>query len=99
MMMMISFRIPGVQLHTTGALMAASVEDFNQAKVQLGTLKNDPGNEVKLKIYALFKQVKINRLFCHFAKRSICLTNDKPKCSCSHAPIYSPFSISSGSLI
>ncbi|KAF4087804.1 hypothetical protein AMELA_G00075380 [Ameiurus melas] len=49
-------RIPRVQLHTTAALMAVSVEDFNQAKVQLGTLKNDPGNEVKLKIYALFKQ-------------------------------------------
>lgn len=50
-------RIPAVQLHTTGAPMAASVEDFNKAKVQLGTLKDDPGNEVKLKIYALFKQV------------------------------------------
>ncbi|XP_046702095.1 enoyl-CoA delta isomerase 2, mitochondrial [Silurus meridionalis] len=49
-------RIPGLQLHTTGVWMAASVEDFNQAKVQLGTLKKDPGNEVKLKIYALFKQ-------------------------------------------
>lgn len=44
-------------MHTTGALMAASVEEFNQAKTQLGTLKKDPGNEVKLKIYALFKQV------------------------------------------
>uniref|UniRef100_A0AAY5EHE4 Delta(3)-Delta(2)-enoyl-CoA isomerase n=1 Tax=Electrophorus electricus TaxID=8005 RepID=A0AAY5EHE4_ELEEL len=50
------FRIPGVQLHTTGALMGASVEDFNNAKAQLGTLKKDPGNHVKLKIYALFKQ-------------------------------------------
>ncbi|XP_072535451.1 enoyl-CoA delta isomerase 2 isoform X2 [Salminus brasiliensis] len=49
-------RIPAVQLHTTGTLMGASVEDFNRAKDQLGTLKTDPGNEVKLKIYALFKQ-------------------------------------------
>ncbi|XP_076827280.1 enoyl-CoA delta isomerase 2 [Brachyhypopomus gauderio] len=49
-------RIPCVQLHTTGALMGASIEDFNNAKTQLGTLKKDPGNEVKLKIYALFKQ-------------------------------------------
>ncbi|XP_066540041.1 enoyl-CoA delta isomerase 2, mitochondrial [Hoplias malabaricus] len=49
-------RIPGVHLHTTGASMGASVEDFNQAKDQLGKLKKDPGNEVKLKIYALFKQ-------------------------------------------
>ncbi|XP_030624597.1 enoyl-CoA delta isomerase 2 isoform X1 [Chanos chanos] len=44
-----------VQLHTTGA-MTATVEEFNQAKVKLGTLRSDPGNEVKLKIYALFKQ-------------------------------------------
>ncbi|XP_063062498.1 enoyl-CoA delta isomerase 2, mitochondrial isoform X2 [Engraulis encrasicolus] len=36
--------------------MGASVEDFNTAKQKLSTLKNDPGNEVKLKIYALFKQ-------------------------------------------
>ncbi|TSK16036.1 NEDD4-like E3 ubiquitin-protein ligase WWP1 [Bagarius yarrelli] len=49
-------RIPGVQLHTTGVSMAASVEDLNQAKVKLGTLQKDPGNQVKLQIYALFKQ-------------------------------------------
>uniref|UniRef100_A0AAY4BY70 ACB domain-containing protein n=1 Tax=Denticeps clupeoides TaxID=299321 RepID=A0AAY4BY70_9TELE len=36
--------------------MAATVEDFNNAKAKLGTLKKDPGNEVKLRIYALFKQ-------------------------------------------
>uniref|UniRef100_A0A9J8BC57 ACB domain-containing protein n=1 Tax=Cyprinus carpio carpio TaxID=630221 RepID=A0A9J8BC57_CYPCA len=36
--------------------MAASVEEFNAAKEKLGALKKDPGNEVKLKIYALFKQ-------------------------------------------
>lgn len=35
----------------------ATVEQFEQAKTKLSTLKNDPGNEVKLKIYALFKQV------------------------------------------
>uniref|UniRef100_A0A672YQZ0 ACB domain-containing protein n=1 Tax=Sphaeramia orbicularis TaxID=375764 RepID=A0A672YQZ0_9TELE len=34
----------------------ATVEQFEQAKNKLSTLKNDPGNEVKLKIYALFKQ-------------------------------------------
>ncbi|KAI4880137.1 hypothetical protein NFI96_020829 [Prochilodus magdalenae] len=50
-------RIPFAQLHTTGALMGASVEDFNRAKDQLGALKKDPGNEVKLKVYALFKQL------------------------------------------
>lgn len=37
-------------------MMAATVEQFEQAKSRLSTLKNDPGNEVKLKIYALFKQ-------------------------------------------
>ncbi|XP_034145359.1 enoyl-CoA delta isomerase 2, mitochondrial isoform X3 [Esox lucius] len=36
--------------------MGATVEQFNHAKGQMGKLKNDPGNEVKLKIYALFKQ-------------------------------------------
>uniref|UniRef100_A0A8C9X902 Enoyl-CoA delta isomerase 2 n=2 Tax=Sander lucioperca TaxID=283035 RepID=A0A8C9X902_SANLU len=36
--------------------MAATVEQFEQAKNKLSTLKNDPGNEAKLKIYALFKQ-------------------------------------------
>ncbi|KAG7488674.1 hypothetical protein MATL_G00037480 [Megalops atlanticus] len=51
-----AFRIPALQLHTTGSAMGATVEDFNHAKAQLGTLKKDPGNEIKLKIYALFKQ-------------------------------------------
>jgi len=50
--------IPCVQLHSTASVMAASVEDFNRAKEKLGTLKEDPGNQVKLKIYALFKQVR-----------------------------------------
>lgn len=36
--------------------MGATVEQFEQAKSKLATLKNDPGNDVKLKIYALFKQ-------------------------------------------
>lgn len=34
-----------------------TVEQFEQAKSKLSTLQTDPGNEVKLKIYALFKQV------------------------------------------
>ncbi|KAM9700163.1 enoyl-CoA delta isomerase 2, partial [Menidia menidia] len=45
------------RLHTAaGPLMGATVEQFEEAKGRLATLKNDPGNEVKLKIYALFKQ-------------------------------------------
>ena len=37
--------------------MGVSMEDFNNAKEKLSGLKKDPGNEAKLKIYALFKQV------------------------------------------
>uniref|UniRef100_A0A8D0HP30 Enoyl-CoA delta isomerase 2 n=1 Tax=Sphenodon punctatus TaxID=8508 RepID=A0A8D0HP30_SPHPU len=36
--------------------MQVSPEDFEKAKDQLKRLKKDPGNEVKLKLYALFKQ-------------------------------------------
>jgi hypothetical protein len=42
----------------TGSMMGATVEQFNHAKSQMSTLKEDPGNEAKLKIYALFKQVR-----------------------------------------
>ncbi|XP_049912465.1 enoyl-CoA delta isomerase 2, mitochondrial [Epinephelus moara] len=49
--------IPSLTFHTTTSpTMGATVEQFEQAKNKLSTLKNDPGNEVKLKIYALFKQ-------------------------------------------
>ncbi len=46
-----------VQLHSSAAVMGASEEEFNAARERLGALKKDPGNEVKLNIYALFKQV------------------------------------------
>lgn len=43
---------------TTGVkLCAAHDAQFEEAKQRLGQLKEDPGNQVKLKIYALFKQV------------------------------------------
>ena len=32
-------------------------KEFEEAKNRLGTLKEDPGNDIKLKMYALFKQV------------------------------------------
>lgn len=32
-------------------------QEFNAAKTRLANLKADPGNEAKLKLYALFKQV------------------------------------------
>ena len=33
--------------------------DFEQAKQTLNVLKSEPGNDVKLQIYALFKQVDV----------------------------------------
>ncbi|XP_070784152.1 enoyl-CoA delta isomerase 2 [Enoplosus armatus] len=49
--------VPSLKFHTTASpMMGATVEQFEQAKSKLSTLKNDPGNDVKLKIYALFKQ-------------------------------------------
>ncbi|XP_070842740.1 enoyl-CoA delta isomerase 2-like isoform X2 [Chaetodon trifascialis] len=49
--------VPSLTLHTTASpLMGVTVEQFEQAKSKLATLKNDPGIEFKLKIYALFKQ-------------------------------------------
>ncbi|XP_068252704.1 enoyl-CoA delta isomerase 2 isoform X2 [Nyctibius grandis] len=40
----------------TAATMQVSQKDFEKAQEQLKLLKNDPGNETKLKLYALFKQ-------------------------------------------
>ncbi|XP_077411203.1 enoyl-CoA delta isomerase 2 isoform X2 [Vanacampus margaritifer] len=37
-------------------MMGVTKEHFDEAKNKLSTLKKDPGNDVKLKIYALFKQ-------------------------------------------
>ncbi|XP_034039611.1 enoyl-CoA delta isomerase 2, mitochondrial [Thalassophryne amazonica] len=46
-----------VKIHTTvSPQMGVTMEQFEEAKSKLSTLKDDPGNEVKLKIYALFKQ-------------------------------------------
>ena len=40
-------------------------KEFENAKTKLNTLKEDPGNDVKLKIYALFKQVRIDcKILC-----------------------------------
>lgn len=50
-------RCPALQLHVSGPAMAASQEDFAKAMNQVKLLKEDPGNEVKLKLYALYKQV------------------------------------------
>ncbi|NXL68561.1 ECI2 isomerase, partial [Chordeiles acutipennis] len=47
---------PAFHLHVTAATMQASQKDFEKAQEQLKLLKKDPGNETKLKLYALFKQ-------------------------------------------
>lgn len=44
-------------LHTSARRHAAHDVEFNNAKDRLSALKEDPGNQVKLQIYALFKQV------------------------------------------
>ncbi|XP_057889992.1 enoyl-CoA delta isomerase 2 isoform X1 [Melospiza georgiana] len=48
--------VPAIHLHMTAATMQVSQKDFQKAQEQLKLLKKDPGNEVKLKLYALFKQ-------------------------------------------
>lgn len=47
---------PALQLHMSRTAMRASQEDFENAMNQVKLLKKDPGNEVKLKLYALYKQ-------------------------------------------
>lgn len=39
---------------------------FDEAQAKLKTLKEEPDNDVKLKIYALFKQVSWFEIFKHF---------------------------------
>ncbi|XP_010122339.1 PREDICTED: enoyl-CoA delta isomerase 2, mitochondrial [Chlamydotis macqueenii] len=48
--------IPAIHLHMTAVTMQVSQKDFEKAQEQLKLLKKDPGNETKLKLYALFKQ-------------------------------------------
>lgn len=45
-------------IHSSVCRLYASKE-FEDAKARLGTLQNDPGNDFKLKLYALFKQATI----------------------------------------
>jgi peroxisomal 3,2-trans-enoyl-CoA isomerase len=45
-------------------------EDFKHAQMRLKKLVNDPGNEAKLKLYALFKQVFDKKSF-KFVRKSI----------------------------
>lgn len=49
-------QVPALGLHMGSPAMQASQKDFNNAVSQVKLLKEDPGNEVKLKLYALYKQ-------------------------------------------
>lgn len=49
-------RFRALDIHTTAGRMQATPEDFEKALRSLKTLKKDPGNDLKLKLYALFKQ-------------------------------------------
>lgn len=51
-----SLQVPA-QLHMSKTAMGASQKDFESAMNQVKLLEKDPGNEVKLKLYALYKQV------------------------------------------
>ncbi|XP_032717380.1 enoyl-CoA delta isomerase 2, mitochondrial isoform X3 [Lontra canadensis] len=51
-----SLKVPALQLHVSKTAMGASQEDFENAMNQVKLLKEDPGNEVKLKLYGLYKQ-------------------------------------------
>uniref|UniRef100_H2YAS2 ACB domain-containing protein n=1 Tax=Ciona savignyi TaxID=51511 RepID=H2YAS2_CIOSA len=45
---------------SVGRMLSSKIDgDFEAAKQRLNTLKNEPGNDVKLQIYALFKQATI----------------------------------------
>ncbi|XP_072169742.1 enoyl-CoA delta isomerase 2-like [Diadema setosum] len=48
-------------IHRPTALFTATDSEFSAAKDRLGTLKGDPGNDVKLQIYALFKQATVGK--------------------------------------
>ncbi|XP_051025943.1 enoyl-CoA delta isomerase 2 isoform X1 [Acomys russatus] len=50
------FRFPVARVHLSRPTMTASQQDFENAMSQVKLLKEDPGNEVKLKLYALYKQ-------------------------------------------
>ncbi|XP_014679379.1 PREDICTED: enoyl-CoA delta isomerase 2, mitochondrial-like [Priapulus caudatus] len=43
----------------TNRILYSLLDDFNKAKQQVGSLAEDPGNDVKLQMYALFKQSMI----------------------------------------
>lgn len=60
--------------HSSGILSSSLDEDFNKAKEQSTNLSEDPGNEVKLQMYSLFKQV---RHFSNYMQNKITSSNQR----------------------
>ena len=45
----------------TSTTVSSTLEDLEKAKQKIGTLTKDPGNDLKLKLYSLYKQVLKSR--------------------------------------
>lgn len=55
-----AFRLSAARpVHTGNPKLADLFSDFQAASARVKTLKQDPGNDHKLKLYALFKQVSM----------------------------------------
>ena len=52
--------------HTGNAKLGDLNKEFQAATARIKTLKQDPGNDHKLKLYALFKQVSLRSLNLYF---------------------------------
>ncbi|XP_070796824.1 enoyl-CoA delta isomerase 2 isoform X1 [Pituophis catenifer annectens] len=60
---------PVLQLHTTNSTMQFSQEDFEKAKEQVNLLQDEPSDDIKLKLYALYKQATVGS--CNIPKPSM----------------------------
>ncbi|XP_039198682.1 enoyl-CoA delta isomerase 2 [Crotalus tigris] len=60
---------PVLQLHTTNSTMQFSQEDFEKAKEQVNLLQDEPSDDIKLKLYGLYKQATVGP--CNIPKPSI----------------------------
>ncbi|CAF0818143.1 unnamed protein product [Brachionus calyciflorus] len=68
MMITQSLKISQKNFHLT-SFNALVSKEFEDSKARLATLKEDPGNDVKLKLYALFKQATVGK--CNTSKPSM----------------------------
>ena len=55
-----SHGMPGLSSRTSPSVrpFSSAIEDLEKAKARLSVLTEDPGNDVKLKLYGLYKQVR-----------------------------------------